>query len=101
MELTPHRLKEPVARSRVDHRGPVRSIGRHGVVRIRNRDDLRNQWDIGTNDSVRIAVAIYAFMMVTHDRGDIVISCDLTENPLPDRRMLLHLATFLKSQRPI
>jgi len=85
MELTSHRLKEPVARRGVDHCGSVWAVRGHGVVRVGNGNDLRNHWDVGTDNSVRVTMAVDALMMVADDRRDIVVRCDLTQNPFTDR----------------
>jgi len=85
MELAAHCLKEPIARSWIDHRGSVRPIRGHGVVRIGDCDDLRDHWDIGADDPIRVTMAVNALVMMTDDCGDIVICCDLPQDPLAYR----------------
>jgi len=82
MELAAHGLKEPIARSWIDHRGSVRPIRGHGVVRIGDSDDLRDHRNVGADDPIRVTMAVNALVVMADDRRDIVISCDLSQDPL-------------------
>ena len=80
------------------HRVPVRPVGCHRVVRVRDGDDARNERDVLVAESVRISLAVDSLMVMADDSGDLRVLVDIGEDSLADRRVLLHLAAFLECQ---
>src|SRR5215212_6291339 len=77
--------------------GPVRC---HRVVRIGHADDAGKQRNLLALDSVRVAVAVHAFVVVPNNPGDVRVVLYLREDSFSDLRVLLHLPSFVEGQGP-
>ena len=100
IELTLHRLRKTQTRYSTRKRVAVRPIGRHRVVGIGDRNDPRQQRNLVSAQSVRIAMAVDSLVVMADDVGDLLVIVDLAQDLLADLRVLLHLPPLLERQRP-
>ena len=68
----------------------VRTIRSHGIVRICHGNHTRENVNLVTGDSVRVASPIESLMMMTNNFSDFGVIVDLREDLRADNRMLLN-----------
>src|SRR5512133_989142 len=79
---------------------PVRTVARHGVERIRDREDPGAPWNLLPCQAVRIAVAVPALVVRANDLEPRALEeCDAPEHLLAEDRVRLHLSPFLPGER--
>ena len=66
------------------HRGPVGTVGAHGIEGIRQGDESRHEGDVVAGKSVRIPAAVPAFMVVEDSLDDVLEARDVSEDPVAD-----------------
>ena len=52
-----------------------------------------------STQAIRVSLAVDALVVMPDDRRDLGVLVDVGEDPLADRRVLLHLASLLERQR--
>src|SRR3954449_12054778 len=78
-------LCEPQSRDATWHCVAVRTIRSHRVVAIGDGDDPCQKRNAVAEELVRVAVTIYALVMVPYDCGNFAVIIDVTQNSLADR----------------
>src|SRR5437763_15707438 len=66
---------------------PIRTVGRHRVVRVADEDDPRLERDVLAGDPVRIAGSVPPLMAVTNDRAHALEPVDRRDDLLAELRM--------------
>ena len=101
IELALNSLGEPKPSNTTWHCVAIRSIGRHRVVCIRDRDDSGQLWDLVSAKLIRIAISVNALVMVSDDRPHVLKRSQPCADRVADNRMLAHDARFLRVELPV
>ena len=80
---------------------PVRTVGRHRVVRVADEDDARFDRDIVAAQAVGIAGSVVALVAVPHDRSHLLEPVDRGDDLLAQLGMRLDYLALLISERAI
>src|SRR6266446_3199404 len=90
VELALNSLRDTKPCNSTQHSVAIWPIRRHGVVSVRDRDDLGKQWDLFPTQSVGIAKPVHALMVMANNLRNLGVVLDVGENPLADSRVILH-----------
>src|SRR5205823_4834961 len=99
IELRLDRLGEPQASYAARHCISVRPIRCHRVIRVRDRDNARNQGYPVAGDTIGIALPVDSLMMMSNDRSDLGVCVNVRQDSLTDFGVALHLPPLVEGER--